>query len=180
MSQRQGDYEQLGIKNARLRPNVPIEIRQARPDEAEALTAIAHGAKRHWGYPETWIELWKPDLTITPDFIASNEVYVAILENEIAGCGALVVSDSLAELEHMWVLPKYMGRGVGRSLFLKIRERAAALNLPVMELSADPNAESFYERMGAARVGEVRSEIEGQPRVLPRMAVDLTKEPARA
>ncbi|PYS84043.1 MAG: GNAT family N-acetyltransferase, partial [Acidobacteria bacterium] len=55
-----------------------IQIRRAQPDEAAVLTEIAHAAKRHWGYPENWIEHWQDDLTITPDFIATNEMYVAI------------------------------------------------------------------------------------------------------
>ena len=41
-----------------------------------------------------------------------------------------------------------------------------------MEIESDPNAEGFYKHMGAVRIGVVRSEIEGQPRVLPRMTVD--------
>ena len=150
-----------------------IQIRRAQPDEAAALTEIAHAAKRHWDYPETWIEYWKDDLTITPDFITTNEMYVAINGEEIAGCCALVMSDSLAELEHMWIRPEHMGNGVGRALFDQIVERATTLNARVMELSADPNAEGFYQRMGATRIGELRSEIEGQPRILPRMSVRL-------
>jgi N-acetylglutamate synthase-like GNAT family acetyltransferase len=150
-----------------------IQIRRARPDEATALTEIAHAAKRHWGYPENWIEHWKDDLTITPDFIANNEMYVAINGEEIAGCCALVLSDSRAELEHMWIRPAHMGNGVGRALFQQIVERATTLDAKAVELSADPNAEGFYQRMGATRIGEVRSEIEGQPRVLPRMSINL-------
>jgi hypothetical protein len=66
-----------------------------------------------------------------------------------------------------------MGTGVGRALFTHARERAADLKIPMMELSADPNAEGFYQRMGAQRIGEVKSEIEGKPRVLPRMSINL-------
>ena len=33
-----------------------IEIRRAQPNDAETLTNIAHAAKRHWNYPEHWIE----------------------------------------------------------------------------------------------------------------------------
>jgi N-acetylglutamate synthase-like GNAT family acetyltransferase len=155
-----------------------IQIRRATTEEAEALTEIAHAAKRHWGYPEDWIEHWKTDLTITQDFIAQNEVYVATIDDEIAGCGALVIQGMKAELEHMWVKPVHIGNGVGRTLFLKICERAAESNVPILEISADPNAKTFYERMGATRIGEVRSEIDGQPRILPRMIVDLKKAPA--
>jgi GNAT superfamily N-acetyltransferase len=151
-----------------------IQIRRAQPDEAAVLTEIAHAAKCHWGYPENWIEYWKDDLTITADFIANNEMYVATIDENIVGCCALVVTESLAELEHMWIRPAYMGTGVGRALFHQIAGRARQLDAPGLELSADPNAEGFYQRMGATRIGEVRSQIEGQPRVLPRMRFALS------
>ncbi len=153
-----------------------IQIRRARPDEAAALTKIAHLAKRHWGYPENWIEHWRDELTITPDFIVNNEMYVALAGEEIAGCCALVLRDSQAELEHMWIRPEQMGTGIGRALFHQIVERATQLKAAGLEISSDPNAEGFYKRMGAKRIGEVQSEIEGQPRVLPRMSVDLSSK----
>ena len=152
-------------------------IRRATPDETDTLTAIAHAAKRHWGYPEKWIEHWRTDLTLSSDFIANNEVYVAVIEDRIAGCCALVLSDSLAELEHMWIDPQQMGTGIGRALFEHVTKRARQLGVNELELSADPNAEGFYERMGAERIGEVRSEIDGQPRVLPRMRIDVSQRP---
>ncbi len=153
-----------------------IHIRRAKPNEAHVLTEIAHAAKRHWGYPENWIEHWKNDLTITPEFISKNEVYVAVAGEEIVGCCAIVCVDSLAELEHMWIKPEHIGTGVGRALFLHLKKRAVYLGLPALEISSDPNAEGFYQRMGAKRIGDVRSEIKGEPRVLPRMTVDLEPE----
>jgi GNAT superfamily N-acetyltransferase len=149
-----------------------IQIRRATPDEAAVLTEIAFAAKRHWGYPEDWIRHWQSYLTIPPEFIRDNEVYVAMKGEEIVGCGALCINPSAAELEHMWIRPAHMGAGIGRALFTFIKERAMNLKLPVLELNADPNAEGFYERMGARRIGEVRSEIEGKPRVLPRMMIN--------
>src|SRR5213594_4530132 len=88
-----------------------ITIRRARPDEAGALTEIAHAAKRYWGYHENWIEHWRDDLTITPDFIANNEVYLAMVGDEMAGCCALVLGGTQAELEHMWVKPERIRTG---------------------------------------------------------------------
>ena len=150
-----------------------MQIVRAKPEDAEVLTEIAHAAKRHWGYPENWIQHWKADLTITPEFIANNEVYVAMKGDEIVGCCAIAFNEPAAELEHMWIRPVYIGTGIGRALFMHVKERAANLHVSALQLSADPNAEGFYERMGATRIGEVRSEIEGMPRVLPRMIVKL-------
>ena len=107
-----------------------IQIRRAMPEEAAVLTEIAHAAKRHWGYPENWIEHWQGDLTITRDFISNHEVYVAVTDKEIAGCCALVVKDSQAELEHMWIRPQYMGAGYGKALFVHVMQRAATLSAP--------------------------------------------------
>jgi N-acetylglutamate synthase-like GNAT family acetyltransferase len=154
-----------------------LQIRRATPDEAEALTALAHAAKRHWGYPEEWIDHWRTDLTITSDFIAAHEVFVAIVDHEIAGCCALVLSEELSELEHMWIDPKHMRKGVGRALFEHTKRRAEELGWQMLELSADPNAESFYERMGAKRIGEVPADVLGQSRVLPRMRIELNRGP---
>lgn len=150
-----------------------IHVRQASPDEAALLTDIAHAAKRHWKYPETWIEQWKPDLTITSEFILNNEMFVAVAGDEIVGCCALVVTDRLAEIEHMWIRPEQMGHGVGRALFEHAKRRAEERGATALELSADPNAEGFYERMGTRRIGEVPADMDGQSRVLPRMRIDL-------
>ena len=149
------------------------EIRRATPDEANALTALAHAAKSHWNYPQEWIESWNSDLTLTPEFIAHNEVFVAIADGLIAGCCALAVSGALAELEHMWIDPEQMGKGLGRTLFECVAQRAAELGFTELELSADPNAEPFYERLGARRIGHIPADMFGQARVLPRMRVDL-------
>jgi GNAT superfamily N-acetyltransferase len=149
-----------------------VIIRRAQPDEAEALTQIALDAKRYWGYPELWIRHWESDLTISPEFIKNNHVYVADVEGELRGFYALCVTDAKAELEHMWVLPAHIGKGLGKELFLDAMNRAAELNVMAVELSADPNAAGFYKRMGAKQVGETVSEVQGVYRKLPRMKIE--------
>ena len=146
-----------------------MTIRRALPEEATALTQIALDAKRYWGYPEHWIKHWESDLTITSDFIRDNHVYVADENSEIRGFYALCISGDKAELEHMWVTPACIGTGIGKELFLDAMERAAALNVRGVELTADPNAAGFYQRMGALQIGETESVIDGQIRKLPRM-----------
>jgi Acetyltransferase (GNAT) family. len=148
------------------------KIRKANPDEAARLTEIAHDAKRYWGYPEHWIKYWQADLAVSPEFIANNDVYAAEQEGELMGFYALIVRKNKAELDHMWVAPKHVGSGVGKELFIHAMQRAAGQNVPEVQISSDPHAEGFYQKMGATRIGEVASEIDGEPRLLPRLRVD--------
>ncbi len=149
-----------------------MRIRQAQPEEAELLTKIAFDAKSYWGYPSDWIKHWEADLTVSSEFITNHHVYVAEEEGEIRGFYALCVSGEKAELEHMWVRPDYIGTGVGKELFLDAMERATSLAVKDVELSADPNATGFYERMGAKQIGETKSEVHGVYRKLPRMKIE--------
>ncbi|HEX6189289.1 MAG TPA: GNAT family N-acetyltransferase [Pyrinomonadaceae bacterium] len=150
-----------------------IEIRRANPEDADTLTEIAHAAKRHWNYPESWIEQWQTDLTISGEFIRTHEVFAATINGAVIGCCALVMTDSVAEIEHMWIRPEQMGSGVGRALFEHARARAVERGASALELSADPYAEGFYARMGAKRIGEIPVDMDGQSRVLPRMRIEL-------
>ena len=149
-----------------------MQIRPARIEDAATLTTIAQDAKRHWGYPEHWIEHWQDDLTISPDFVVANQVYVAESEGDLLGFYALIIRDDKAELDHMWVAPAHIGTGVGKELFIHAMQNAARRDISEVEISSDPNAEGFYRKMGAHRSGETVSEIEGQPRALPRLSVD--------
>ncbi|HEU4433936.1 MAG TPA: GNAT family N-acetyltransferase [Pyrinomonadaceae bacterium] len=147
-------------------------IRRAAVEEADTLTQIALDAKRYWGYPEHWIKHWESDLTVSPDFIRDNLVYVAEKDGEVRGFYALCVSGNKAELEHMWVTPESIGTGIGKELFLDAMERATTLKVREIEISADPNAAGFYERMGASQIGETDASIDGQVRKLPRLRIE--------
>ena len=153
-----------------------MKIRKASTEDAATLTAIAHDAKRHWGYPEHWITHWQDDLTISPDFVAANHVYVAEREGELLGFYALIVRKDKAELDHLWVAPAHIGTGVGKELFIHAMQFAARRNISEVGISSDPNAEGFYQKMGAHRIGETVSEIDGRPRTLPRLTVDPKPE----
>jgi len=147
-------------------------IRRALPAEADALTQIALSAKRHWGYPARWMEIWTPQLTFSPAYFQENETWVAEEDHPIAFY-TLQERDGNASIENLWVLPEYIGQGVGKQLFLHAISRSLELGYKTLQLEADPNAVRFYEKMGMHKTGERYSEIEGQPRSLPIMEIDL-------
>jgi GNAT superfamily N-acetyltransferase len=144
-------------------------IRRAEIADAATLTSIAVDAKRHWGYPETWIARWMPALTITPAFIAAHEIFAAESSGGgLVGFYALVVEHERWALDHLWVDPAHMGRGLGRQLFEHAARRLDELAPgATLFIEADPHAESFYLRMGARRVGHITRDWQGVTRVLP-------------
>ena len=144
-----------------------MQILRAKPDDAATLTRIALAAKRHWGYPEPWIEKWRHLLTVGAEFIDQHETYVAVADSLKVGFYALDQNGNNLELLHLWVLPEAMGRGVGRSLFQHALKRARALGFPALEIESDPNAEGFYRHLGAHRVGTIVSDLGQERRELP-------------
>lgn len=142
--------------------------------DAATLTRIAFAAKRHWGYPERWRVGWAHLLTIEPALIAEKETYAACLDGRSVGFYVLSVGCGRMSLDHLWVLPEAMGRGIGRALFGHAVDRARALGGGSLEIESDPNAVGFYERLGACRVATRVTELEGQPRELPVLVYEIT------
>jgi GNAT superfamily N-acetyltransferase len=66
-----------------------------------------------------------------------------------------------------------MGQGLGRLLFEHALERCKGQDIHSLLIEADPNAQSFYEKMGARKVHEHHTEVDGAPRILPVMEINL-------
>ncbi|MCE7921077.1 MAG: GNAT family N-acetyltransferase [Chloroflexi bacterium] len=150
-----------------------IIIRHAQPDQADALTEIAIAAKRHWNYPERWMQIWLPALTISAEYLSENEAWIAFVNRTPAAWYSLKNADDGLWLDNLWVSPAFIGKGVGRRLFEHALERSRFRGASVLKIEADPNAESFYIRMGARRISEHRSDVDGALRILPVLEIKL-------
>lgn len=150
-----------------------MKIRKAKIKDAEILSDIAFSAKSYWKYPESWLKIWKDALTITPEFIESNKVYLAESDEKVVGFYALVLDGEKAQLEHLWVSPENIGGGIGKKMLAEAIEKAKSFGIKIIEIESDPNAEGFYQKQGAVKIGESKSEIEGQERILPLMRIEL-------
>lgn len=150
-----------------------ISIQRVNPNHAEQLTQIALAAKAYWGYPERWLEIWKPELTFRPEYFIHHEGWAAMIENNSIGFYTLEERNGNAWLENLWVLPEYIGKGVGKALFLHAAELSCQRGYWILQLEADPNAAGFYEKMGMYKIRERHSEVDGHPRVLPIMEMRL-------
>jgi ribosomal protein S18 acetylase RimI-like enzyme len=150
-----------------------LQIRRATPEQADELSRIALAAKAHWGYPQRWLEIWRLQLTFSPQYFEENKGWVAHVDGAPIGFYTLQEKDGTASIENLWVLPEYMGKGVGKALFQHAVELSRGRGNTILQLEADPNAVPFYEKMGMHQIGEYQYELEGQPRSLPIMEMKL-------
>ena len=160
-------------------PDVSIE--PAPRAAAPGLTVIAHAAKRHWGYPEEWLGRWADTLTLTPEYIATYPTFMARTPDGIVGFYALILEplgrprrpagapalSSDAQLDHLWVLPAAMGRGIGRKLFEHAESCARENGATRLWVESDPHAEPFYRHLGMTVFGRTPAPMDDQARFLP-------------
>ncbi len=134
--------------------------RPARPEEAVALSELAFRSKAHWGYDAEFLQACRGELTLTADFIEAKEV--RLLENGERALGfySLVPWNSDVELGHFFVDPDYIGQGIGLVLWNDAVARAVVLGYRRLIIESDPNAEEFYSKLGAERIGEVPSRVQ--------------------
>src|ERR1051325_2085691 len=150
-----------------------LQILPVNPEQADELTRIALAAKSHWCYPKRWMEIWAPQLTFRPEYFVENESWAALDNEKSIGFYTLQDKNGNAWIENLFVLPEFIGKGIGKMLFQHAVEISHQRGYKVLQLEADPNAMGFYQKMGMYQIGERRSQVDGQPRSLPLMEMKL-------
>ncbi len=145
-------------------------IRQARPDEAGALTELAMHSKAHWGYDAAFMADARADLEVVPErFLPDFLVYILEADKEMLGFYSLCQVDTpTIELTHLFVEPQHIGCGHGKRLWRHALLVAQCEGYRRVILSSDPFAEPFYARQDAVRIGEKESIVRAG-RMLPLM-----------
>lgn len=138
----------------------------AEASHTELLRDTLIASKGYWGYSQEQLEQWRSNLIFEEEYVARNTVKLVLVESEMIGFFALVKGD-IDELDHLWLLPKAIGKGYGSLVFEKIISECALLGITEFYIISDPDAEGFYLKKGALRVGEVYSQP--QKRMLPKL-----------
>lgn len=150
-----------------------IIIRPAKDTESGVLTNISFESKKYWNYPKAYFDVWRPELTITSDYINTNIVFVAEVDEKVVGYFSIVEvkEDFLAGqvmvskgfwLEHIFILPEFIGQGIGTDLIANAKDICAKTNIDHLYIFSDPNAKGFYDKIGAKYINESPSSIEGR------------------
>ena len=138
-----------------------MNVRPARNDEAATLTALMLRSKAHWGYDAAFMRQSEASFAISNEVFALG--HVLVVEDEV---GAVLGTASLAalpeegdfDLLHMFIEPCAIGTGAGRALFKAIARTAREAGARRLVILSDPHAASFYEKMGAERIGDAPSD----------------------
>lgn len=158
-------------------------IRQAKAREAEILTGISFSSKGYWGYPKEFYDIWSGELTISADYIRKNDVFVYEDDGDILGYYSIVELKTDIEiagvrifkgfwLEHMFVEPGSIGKGIGTRMFDHLRQWCRSRAIRKLSILADPNARGFYEKMACEYQGEYLSTI--KDRTTPLLELKIT------
>lgn len=149
-----------------------MNIRRAYLYELPGLSDLCLRSKAYWKYDRAFIEACREELTVTPDNLNEDYVMVADDDGLPAGVLHLVIDGTTAELEKLFIDPKWIGKGIGRRLFKWALDTAHAKGATIMNVVADPGAAAFYEKMGFEQFGTFPSgSIAG--RELPHMRLRL-------
>jgi GNAT superfamily N-acetyltransferase len=153
-----------------FRVNSLRNIRRARIDEAESLTALAIRSKAYWGYDAEFMSKAAPELTCEPDkFGPDLLVFLLEAEGSILGFYSLIpLNDATIELHDLFVDPDHIGEGMGALLWRHAVQTARKRNYQTIVLTADPHAEPFYRKCGAITRDYIISPIQVD-RSLPQM-----------
>lgn len=143
-----------------------LNFTDAEAKHTELLRDTLIKSKSHWGYSQEQLDKWRSNLTFEEEYINQNTVKLILKDNEIIGFFAIVKGD-ISELDHLWLLPDAIGKGYGNLVFAQIISECNKLAISNIYITSDPDAEGFYLKKGAIKVGEVYSEA--QNRMLPKL-----------
>lgn len=149
-----------------------VQIRFAREDEAELLSDLASRSKAHWPYDKDYLELCRSVTHVVAADVREWPFIVATDGTRVCGFAAACPVQGEYMLDHLWLEPEFIGKGLGRLLFAEAARTARAMGWTKFLIAADPYAEAFYLKMGAKRIGERESKIK-RGFFLPLLEYDL-------
>lgn len=151
-----------------------VVFRRAMPADANELSLIAHRAKAYWGYCAQQMTLWRAELTFDAASITRHPVFVAIVDSRIAGFYQVQLGQPASTLDHLWVDPAFMRKGIGKALLYHASKLVTDAGAACLLIDSDPNAEPFYRLCGAFKTAELAAPIAGQPgRMRPQFSITL-------
>ena len=149
-----------------------MKIVNATSKDDEVLTFITKKSKAFWGYSEEQILKWNDSLTVSKEYIKTNNVFKLITEDTIIGYYSYFnIEKDTIKLDNLFILPEFIGKGFGKLLMNDFLNRLDKSKIKKVQIHADPNAENFYLKLGFKKVGAFETSIKN--RFMPIMELYL-------
>ena len=124
-------------------------IRRALSSDVPELNELMHECSAYRGEYSAILQGY----SVTPDQIATDNVYVFEEARKILGFYSLIGTARSHELDLMFVANESQGKKIGAALFEHMKQIAFSLGANEVTIVSHPPSEAFYARMGATRVG---------------------------
>lgn len=149
-----------------------MEIAKSVIEDSEVLTEITKKSKAYWGYSDEQMKKWSELLTITKNYIETNNVYKLLNDGLTVGYYSYIyLNKKEVKLDNLFVLPNYIGTGLGKRLMNNFLDRIKNTEIEKIILDSEPNVEKFYGYFGFKKVGQIETSIKG--RYLPIMELRI-------
>lgn len=123
-------------------------------EHIELTDLVFRSVHQVWNYPDDFMA-WEPEaIVVTEKHIAENVTRVLEVDGKTVGFTVLSGRPPELELSRLMVEPDAVGLGYGRALWEDAVATARNLGASSFVIDSDPNAERFYNRMGAETIGE--------------------------
>ncbi|MDX1284321.1 MAG: GNAT family N-acetyltransferase [Draconibacterium sp.] len=148
-------------------------IRPAKISEHSRLTEISFLSKGTWNYPKEFFEIWAKELTISPEYIQNDTVFVYEKDKQIAGFITLIENkeDKMIDkiyvekgywMDHLFIHPQFQNQGIGSELVKYLLKFCMNKQIKKILVFVDPNATGFYKILGATFIRYENSSIPGR------------------
>ncbi|MDP4708658.1 MAG: GNAT family N-acetyltransferase [Rickettsiaceae bacterium] len=135
--------------------------RLAKHSEIKKLDALMRQSLSVWGYSEEALDMLMDKLSITTEMISKSIVYVAELKNEIKGFWCVEPIEGLGE-DRFYIDPTFIKTGIGTLLWDKMLAELRGKGINYFTFVSDANAQGFYEKKGAIKIGAQPSVLIGE------------------
>ena len=127
-----------------------VTVRDAELEEQRALEELQRRASLVWEADREMLLAHPEAIELPPEQIRSGRVRVAVdgSGRRLGFSALLAVDHGSCELDGLFVEPEEWGRGIGRLLVSDCVERALRDGARWIEVTANPDAYGFYERVG--------------------------------
>lgn len=133
-------------------------FRHAKDFDIPSINQVLKASKGYWGYDEVFMNAFMEQFGLNEKYLLDNTVFVMFKSDFIIGFFSFVLhEDRSLELDHFFIHPDFIRQGYGKQMWEIGCNVARDLGADEFTLWADPEAESFYVKMGCEKIGVRKS-----------------------